>query len=199
MPWAVYGVLIAVFLRLSWMKWGDLVIDTGREMYVPAELLAGRVLYRDIAYYFGPLTPYLNALFYRIGGVQVGSLVVSGLLSLVLTLVALHRLSKMLLDGFSSLLVGATFIAVCAFGFYWALGNYNYIIPYTYSATYGMAFALLGLYFFLQNAGSGARGSWVLPALFFSAALLARYELGVMALAAVVLSSLILRALDQQR
>ena len=37
-----------------------LMIDFGRELYVPWQLNEGKALYRDIAYFHGPFSPYLN-------------------------------------------------------------------------------------------------------------------------------------------
>src|SRR5580658_6565579 len=104
-PFLLYGLLIAVFLRLSWMRWGDLIVDTGKEWYFPAQILSGKVLYKDLVWLYGPLVPYLNALFFQIGGVQIGTLVVSGIFSLVLTVYALHHLAKAVLGTLLAVLV----------------------------------------------------------------------------------------------
>src|ERR1700723_1718312 len=45
------AVLIAVWAALfyrTWATWGNLTIDSGHEMYVPAGLSTGKMLYRDI-------------------------------------------------------------------------------------------------------------------------------------------------------
>jgi hypothetical protein len=41
----------------TWRTWPDVLIDFGRELYVPWRLAAGQVLYTDIAYFNGPLSP----------------------------------------------------------------------------------------------------------------------------------------------
>src|SRR6266700_6309518 len=46
----------------SWGTWPDVLIDFGRELYVPWQLSAGKVLYTDVAYFNGPLSPYFNSL-----------------------------------------------------------------------------------------------------------------------------------------
>jgi len=51
------GVAIAM-LRMSWGKWPDVLVDFGRELYVPWMLAEGKVLYRDLLYFRGPLSPY---------------------------------------------------------------------------------------------------------------------------------------------
>jgi hypothetical protein len=57
-------VLLAVgaaLLAWTWRKWPDILVDFGRELYIPWQLVSGKVLYVDIAYFNGPLSPYLNA------------------------------------------------------------------------------------------------------------------------------------------
>jgi len=45
---------------------GNPLVDCGREMNQPLRLLNGERLYADIAHLYGPLSPYLNALLYRV-------------------------------------------------------------------------------------------------------------------------------------
>src|SRR5262245_47132496 len=56
-------ILGALWLAASdWRgRWGDIITDTGRELDVPKQLLAGKMLYRDVRYWYGPLAPCLNA------------------------------------------------------------------------------------------------------------------------------------------
>jgi len=63
----------------TWGHWGDFQIDNGRELYVPAEILKGKLLFRDLWYMYGPLAPYLKALLFRIFGVHLTVLYVFGL------------------------------------------------------------------------------------------------------------------------
>jgi hypothetical protein len=199
LPFLLYGLLISVFLSLSWMRWGDLIVDTGKEWYFPAQILSGKVLYRDLIWLYGPLVPYLNALFFRIGGVQIGSLVASGIFSLVLTVYALHHLAKALLGAFLAVLVVVTFIAVFAFGYYVSPCNYNFIIPYTYASTYGLAFALLGIFFFQKTKETADKIPEIGTVFFLCAALLTRPEVGVMALTAIALPAVLEYGADKSR
>src|SRR5579872_6978249 len=67
--WRARAFILAVFIGFTiytWEQWGDLRVDTGREMYVPAMLAQGKMLYRDLWYPYMPLAPYLEALFFRI-------------------------------------------------------------------------------------------------------------------------------------
>lgn len=58
------GAIVVVAVALAWYtwaRWGDMQADCGRELYVPVEILRGKLLYRDIFYSYGPLAPYMGA------------------------------------------------------------------------------------------------------------------------------------------
>lgn len=175
LPFLSYFVILLVFLHLSWMKWGDLIIDSGKEWYVPSQILQGKVLYRDLAWLYGPFIPYWNALFLAIGGVHLHSMIASGILSILLTVVPLHFLGRRMMGENLAGLTVATFLCVFAFGFYISPHNYNYVLPYTYAATYGMAFALWALLFFIRTLEGKLETPWAILALTLTG--LTRWEL----------------------
>ena len=57
----LYAVLTAFMLHATWLTWPDAFIDFSRELYLPWRVSQGDVLYRDLAYYFGPVSVYTNA------------------------------------------------------------------------------------------------------------------------------------------
>src|SRR5207244_2543655 len=65
------GVAALGMLAWSWGTWPDVLVDFGRELYVPWRLTAGDVLYRDIAYFNGPLSPYVNAAWFALFGASL--------------------------------------------------------------------------------------------------------------------------------
>src|SRR5439155_1755159 len=83
-------------------RWADPLVDFGRELYVPWQLVRGRVLYADVAYLNGPLSPYLNALWFRLFGISMRTLVLcnAGILGIVIVL--LHRLLEPVSDASSA-------------------------------------------------------------------------------------------------
>ncbi len=51
--WLARAVIISVAGALAWYTWGhwrDFQIDNGREIYVPAAILKGKLLFRDLWY-----------------------------------------------------------------------------------------------------------------------------------------------------
>lgn len=136
-------------LKFSWLKWGDLIVDIGREMYVPLQIISRqKLLYRDIYYLYGPFPPYFNALLFKIFGVHIRSLIISGIISACSVSLLLYKISRISLSIFYSTFTVVTFLFVFCFGQYVFLNNYNFILPYSYSATYCILFSLSALYFF---------------------------------------------------
>lgn len=166
----------AVMLALSWQKWADPLVDFGRELYLAWRLTEGDRLYLDLAHYYSPLSPFINAAWLGLFGVSYLSLSVGNLLLLALTLALMHRL----LRGIASLLATTAallvFLLVFAFGQYIAIANYNFVSPYAHELTHGLLFSLaaaaaLGSYF------QEARSSRILIAgLLTGAVFLTKYE-----------------------
>src|SRR5262245_41248360 len=72
---AALAALFVILVAWSWRKWGDVFVDFGHELYIPWQLSEGRVLYRDIAYFMGPLSQYFNALMFAVFGVSLTTLI----------------------------------------------------------------------------------------------------------------------------
>ena len=56
-PYAVFVLLALV----SWNRWIEPYVDSGRELMVPWRLSQGEAMYRDVRFYYGPLAPLLAA------------------------------------------------------------------------------------------------------------------------------------------
>jgi hypothetical protein len=131
----------------NWAGWASPLIDFGRELYVPWQLTQGKVLYRDIAYLDGPLSPYLNALWFTLLPVSLRTLEAVNLCIAA----AVSLLIFALLRGLGGRLVGffgvAIFLTMFAFNQMGIGGNMNWVTPYTHGMTHGVALALLSLWF----------------------------------------------------
>ena len=80
--WILFLVAIAMAL-LSWQKWSDIFVDYGFRVYVPWQLMQGKVLYQDIVYLNGPASVYFHALVFKVFG--PGILILSFLNMLIIT------------------------------------------------------------------------------------------------------------------
>ena len=176
----VIALTLAYLLRTTWFKWGDLIIDLGREMYVPAKLASGAVLYRDIFYLYGPFPPYFNAFLYKIFGTNILSLVIGGILVTALTSLLLYKISRMFLNVFFATFTALVFLFVLAFGHCLAIGNYNFILPYSYPATHATLFSLGALYFFFRSLDNGRSKDVHVAGMCLFLSMVSRAEIGAM-------------------
>lgn len=182
----ISAVCFLYLLNFTWLKWGDLIVDVGREMYVPLELSKGKMLYRDIFYLYGPFSAYFNAFLFKTLGTHIYSLIASGIITTMLVSILIYKISRFFLNTLFSTLAVLTFLFVFAFGQYVYLGNYNFIIPYSYPAIHGILFGLSALYFFYRSFSQKSRNA-CFYCVFMALVFLCRLEMGIELVLSVVL------------
>ncbi len=157
----VLAVVAGLLLAQSWDRWGDLLIDLGRDLYLPGEILKGRVLYRQLLYNYGPVTPYLLAGLVALFGDKLSVFVSVGLLSGLATAAGLYTLGWL----------AGGFVAACASAFLFIALNFSvnntwgctFVLPYAYSAVLATAFAVWSVVFLFRHLYLGGRKSdWIL-------------------------------------
>ena len=139
-----------VMALISWLKWHDLLIDFGEQVYVAWRLSEGEVLYKDIIYGYGPLSSYTHALLFKIFGPGINVLVGFNLLVVTGLSVLIYFLFKKLANSLTGFLCAFVFLTLFAFAQYQGGGNYNFICSYVYSLPHGVALSFLALFFFLK-------------------------------------------------
>ncbi len=147
--WIGPVVITTLFLILTfwtWRKWPDLLIDFGRELYIPWQINAGKVLYRDIAYRFGPLAPYLNALWFHIFGVSFTTLVYCNLAIIIALCGIIFSQIKRSCDSTTALMACIVFLCTAAFSQFLDMGNFNFVCPYDHSVTHAIFFSFILIY-----------------------------------------------------
>ena len=154
--WVDPAALAAVFLALTittWGAWPDVLVDFGRELYTAWRLSAGDVLYRDVASFYGPFSPYLNAALFRVSGVSLRTLVVFNLAILAGTTLLLRALLLRAGTGrATAAAAAAVFLGMFGFGHLIANGSFNFVCPYAHEATHGFALGLSALLCVLRFA-----------------------------------------------
>jgi hypothetical protein len=140
---------------LSWRRLGSLIVDGGKELDVPRRLLEGAVLYRDVFWNWGPLAPWVNAGLYRLFGVHSDTLMWAGLVTAALACLGLYLLTRRFVGPFTSAWVAVAFLAVSAFAQRIPLGIFNFVAPFSFSATYGITLAIWSVLLLLHHARSG--------------------------------------------
>jgi hypothetical protein len=189
----VSGVFAAL-AAWSWAKWTDVHIDFGAELYIPWRLSEGDVLYRDIAYRHGPFSHMANALFFRLFGVSLRTLVFCNLAILAGICALIFGLFRRALGRVTATFVCCAFLAVFGFSQYVGISNYNYVTPYLHAQTHGLALSLAMMVALFESL---RRQSLAWPAaagLCFGCVLLTKAELAVPAAACAAFGLILVAA-----
>ena len=169
-------VLWAVKLYTTWEAWGNLTVDSGHELYVPAMLAEGKVLYRDLWFPFGPGAPYFTSYLFRLFGARLEVLYWAGSLSALGSAVFLYLIGMRL----SSWIVGWTAGAVVLMEAFQP-SVFCFPLPYSSAAVYGCFTGCLFLWL-VVNASFSQSWLWVFSAgTVAAAALLLKPEFGLAA------------------
>lgn len=118
-------------------------------MNQPLRLANGEMLYSEVRHIYGPLSPYLNALLYRLFGESLNVLYTSGIISAIIILSLCYWISRQLMNRYASMAATLSVMWLCTFK---QAGNY--ILPYSYSALHGCALGLATLVLLMKAADS---------------------------------------------
>ena len=150
-------------LFISWRRWADLIVDYGREVYVPWQLSHGSLLYRDIASFYGPLSNYWNSFLFRAFGESVLSIQLFNILLIAALTYIIYRLFARDDDGLTPTVISIVFILLFALPKHFSLGSYNYVAPYSHELVHGVFLAFAAVYAFTLFI-RGQRLLWALLA-----------------------------------
>lgn len=167
MPYAVFALLAF----LSWNRWIEPYIDTGRELMVPWRLAHGERLYRDVHFQHGPLGPYLAAIADAIAGRSLPARTALYTLVALVHVAALARLSRRMLSPGRAALAASTAIAAAVF-----LRPGGWLFPFSFDTA--IAVAALTWALVLAARPEPTRAD-VAAGVCLLAALLSRPELGL--------------------
>ncbi len=143
------ATLIACFVllaALTWRKWGAPEIDAGAEMTTADMIKHGALAYRDVRYYYGPLGLYSMALSFKLFGTSFTTAYAFGFAQATAILVTFYALARHWLIPLTAGLATAVLLAIGFSG-----TAYNFILPNTSSATFGILCMLLALLAFSRE------------------------------------------------
>jgi hypothetical protein len=150
-PYILFIVASFIFgLAASWQRWGNPLVDCGREMNQPLRLAGGQMLYSDVRHIYGPLSPYLNSFLYRLFSPHLNVLYASGIVTAVIIIGLCYWFSRQLMGRYAALASTLAVMWLCAFK---QAGNY--FLPYSYGALHACALGLITLFFLVKTVASG--------------------------------------------
>ncbi len=185
LPPAFLAALFTFLLVWSWRRWPDILIDFGRELYIPWQIGSGKVLYRDIEHIFGPLSSYFHAAVFKLFGASLLVLSVSNAVLLAGFLVLVYTFVGRIADRMTAWVSCAFVIFVLAFSQYVYISNYNFISPYSHEATHGVILSVILIYQMSNHLRQGRRLSLVFAGLALGLVFLTKTEIFAADLAAV--------------
>jgi hypothetical protein len=130
MPFAVFALLAFI----SWNRWIEPYIDTGRELMVPWRLAHGERLYRDVQFHHGPFGPYLAAISDGLAGRSLPARTALYALVALAHVAALARLSRRMLSPGRAALATSTAIAAAVF-----LRPGGWLFPFSFDTAIAVA------------------------------------------------------------
>lgn len=145
-----YWILLLIFtcigLAIFGGHYGNILQDVGREVYYPARVLEGKVLYKDLFNIYGPFSYLFNAVLYKIFGVKLSTLYLSGALCAFGIIGGVFLVAKRFLSEFLSFSIAFFTIVtgICA------VNLFNFTFPYSWGMLYGLLGFIYSLLFLLK-------------------------------------------------
>ena len=170
LPFAVFTLLALI----SWNRWLEPYVDSGRELMVPWRVSQGERLYRDVEFHHGPLAPFLGAASDRVFGRSLPARTALAAAVALLQIFALLRLARRMLPVGRAALAVSIAVAVAVF-----LRPGGWLFPFSFDA----AIAVAAMTWALELAARGAPRPDALAGACLWAALCARLEMGLAAVA----------------
>lgn len=189
---AVVAVAGAFVLAFGWPFGPDSLIDFGRELYVPWRIAAGDLLYGDLLYLNGPLSPHWNALLFSVFGEGLRVVMLANAAIAVVIAALLYALLRRIADELAAFVGTLAFVSFIAFTQLGTMGNYNFLTPYSHEITHGLALSLAALLAFAAIP-SGRRRALALSGFCLGLVFLTKVEIFLALAAALGLGVLLAR------
>lgn len=164
-------------LWTSWLKWGNLLVDTFSDQWVFYSLSQGKILYKDVFYLYGFLPAYIIAFLYKLFGVNIIISVYTGIFVTLMSAWLIYKIARFFLNRVFSTAVVLNFLFVFAFGCYCYNSIFNFILPYAAASTFFIMFALAAVYFFIRFFKRENRGDLFMWFIFMTCAFLSRPDI----------------------
>lgn len=144
---------------------------------MPWQISSGKVLYKDLAHLFGPLSQYANALLFKLFGASYTTIIVANTVVLVCFISLLYLFLKRSCSRLTAFLACGVVLSVFSFSQYVGIGNYNFISPYSHEATHGILLSLLMIYQLWRFTANKRKRDLALAGLIFGLIFLTKVDI----------------------
>lgn len=165
----VFNLVVIIAFIVGYGHFGDIMVDSFREAYIPAQIIKGQVLYKNIFNIYAPFSYLFNSLLFLIFGVHLKILYTAGLLATLGVLNLVFKISNEFMNKTYALSIVLFVISVGVL----SPNVFNYIFPYSFGMLYGLLFILASIYFALKD-------KFQLAYLMYSFAICSKYEFALL-------------------
>ena len=143
----IISLIFLILLPFFYLHQGLFLIDTGREFYLPQQILNGEVLFKDIFNIYGALSYQFNAVLFMIFGLRIETLAILGVLNSFLIIITIYLLAREFLNKQVSFIFTLFVMFSLVFGTF----LYNSNMPYSFAIVYALSSFLLSLLFLIKH------------------------------------------------
>lgn len=166
-------VILILTLIFTMFHHGHLLIDCGREVYYPTQILEGKILYKDLFNIYGPFSYMLNAFLFKIFGIHLNVFYAAGILSSFSIVTLIYFIAKRFLPKFLSFTIGAFTITLGVVNVH----VFNLVFPYSFAILYGLVAFLFSLLLLLKYVEKPEKNLFLyLSAFFAGVCISSKYE-----------------------
>lgn len=167
----IWALLIGTII-LTLGHHGHLLFDCGREAYLPTQILAGEVLYKDILNIYGPLSYLFNAGLFKLFGSHLNTLYAAGIVCAFFIVTLIYYIAKEFLPKFTSACVGVFAVVIGVS----STNLFNFIFPYSFAMLYGYVGILASIFCLIKYLKVPNKYFLYASALFAGIAITNKYE-----------------------
>ena len=168
----ILWIICIVGLFIFSGHYSGILIDFGREVYYPEQILNGKVLYKDLFNIYGPLAYQFNAILYKIFGIKLSTLYGAGFFTSLLTVSGIYLVAQKFLSKFLSFCIAFFTIAVGIT----ATSIFNFHFPYSWAVMYGLISFLFSLYYLIEYAGDKKEQNLCISSFLAGIAITCKYD-----------------------
>lgn len=169
----ILWLLLITAIAGTFAHHGNLLVDCGREAYYSLQVAQGKVLYKDIFNIYGPFSYMYNAFLFKIFGINLNILYLSGCISAFFIINLTYLTARKFLGEFLSFSMSAFVIIIGVLN----TNLFNLIFPYSYAMLYGIATVLVSIWLLLKYEESPERDLYLYSSAFFAGLCVAnKYE-----------------------
>ena len=122
------NLIVLLCFILGYGRFGDVIFDSFREAYIPAQIIKGQVLYKNIFNIYAPFAYLFNALLFKIFGISLNVLYFAGLFTTLGIINLIFLISNKFLRKKYSFAITLFFITSSVL----SANVFNCFFPYSY-------------------------------------------------------------------